>query len=143
MDQAENSGLGSHLLADLCGVESVFLKDETQLMERFGNALESAGFKVLQRLSYRFPDSGEGVTGMFLLTESHLTFHTYPEHGYLALDLFSCGGAKPELVVARVLADFSPTRSEISVHRRGERVSRVRPERDYGSAAPAKIKIVA
>jgi len=116
------SPVGTHHLADLHGIEPRVLQDEALLVSIFGAALDRAGFHVLRVESHRFAGGGEGVTGVFLLSESHLAFHTYPEYGYLALDLFSCGSARPEQVLREVLDRFSPRASEISSHPRGARI---------------------
>lgn len=55
----------------------------------FEAALSRGGFNILQFGFHQFKPSG--VTGFFLLSESHLSFHTWPEKRYMALDLFTCG----------------------------------------------------
>ena len=42
-------------------------------------------------MSHKFTSGGEGVTGIFLLSESHLSYHTYPENNYISIDLYTCG----------------------------------------------------
>ena len=42
---------------------------------------------------------GRGVTGVLLLKESHISIHTWPEHGFAAVDVFMCGNARPERAV--------------------------------------------
>ena len=41
----------------------------------------------------KFPGYNSGVTGVFILSESHAAFHSYPEYRYLAVDIFSCGNS--------------------------------------------------
>jgi S-adenosylmethionine decarboxylase len=45
---------------------------------------------------------GQGVTGVVLLAESHITIHTWPECGFAAADIFMCGSAQPELALALI-----------------------------------------
>ncbi len=59
----------------------------------FARALEAGGFKIIQLGFHKFQPTG--LTGFFLLSESHLSFHTWPEYNYIALDLFTCG-SEPE-----------------------------------------------
>lgn len=84
-----------HLLADLVGIDAALLRDGGTLMELLRDSLVSAGFHIVGQAEHQFPGGGEGFTGCFLLSESHAILHTYPEHGYLAFDLFSCGDADP------------------------------------------------
>jgi S-adenosylmethionine decarboxylase len=50
------------------------------------------------------------VTGVFLLAESHASYHTYPEFGFLAVDFFTCGSCDPLAVAAHVLDALAPAR---------------------------------
>jgi S-adenosylmethionine decarboxylase len=58
--------------------------------------VQRAGATLLQLISHRFDP--QGVTGLALLAESHLSIHTWPESGYAAVDVFTCGDhTMPEL----------------------------------------------
>jgi S-adenosylmethionine decarboxylase len=114
------SNIGTHMFADLYGVETSLLRDEKALMRVFRGALMQEGFTVLDQVSHRFADGGQGVTGMFLLSVSHATFHTFPEHAYMAVDIFSCGTADPQAVLRSLTATLKPERVEIRQAERGE-----------------------
>ncbi len=114
------SNIGTHILADLYGVETSLLRDEEELMCVFRSALVQKGFTVLDQVSHRFADGGQGVTGMFLLSVSHATFHTFPEHAYMAVDIFSCGTADPQAVLQVLTDRLSPKRMETQRVDRGE-----------------------
>jgi S-adenosylmethionine decarboxylase len=115
--------VGTHHLAEFYGVDARTLRDESRLMATLGAALDASGFHVLQSSSYRFSAGGCGVTGFFLLSESHLAFHSYPEYEYLALDLFSCGSAQPERALGDLAAALRPRSVEITKHQRGRQVA--------------------
>ena len=115
------SRIGTHLLADLYGIDLALLRDEGELVRVFRAALDEAGFSVLHQLSHRFADGGQGVTGMFLLSVSHATFHTFPEHGYMAVDIFSCGSADPQAVLNVLTQTFAPHTVHTQRADRGER----------------------
>ncbi len=112
-------GVGIHLLADLHGVAPSRLMDAGALMQMFAAALEANRFTVLDKVAHKFAGSGAGVTGVFLLGESHLAFHTYPELGFLALDIFSCGAADPAAVMAEVSASLQPQSVTTTRKKRG------------------------
>lgn len=79
---------GTHLLADLSGCRGL---DDAALVERaLRQATAAAGATLLDLRLHHFGD-GQGVTGVALLAESHLSIHTWPEHGYAAVDIFLCG----------------------------------------------------
>jgi S-adenosylmethionine decarboxylase len=114
------ANIGTHLLADLYGVETSLLRDEKALMRIFRGALVQEGFTILDQVRHRFADGGQGVTGMFLLSVSHATFHTFPEHAYMAVDIFSCGTADPNAVLRVLTETLKPERVETQQTDRGE-----------------------
>jgi S-adenosylmethionine decarboxylase len=94
--------IGTHVVGDLSGIDSELLTDESLLMGMLKEALEAQTFTILGEQSYKFPGEASGVTGFYILSESHAAFHSYPEYGYIALDIFSCGDSRPDHVVAHV-----------------------------------------
>ena len=79
---------GRHLIADLHGCSGL---DDSALIERIlTEAAAAAGATLLEVRLHAF-GAGNGVTGMALLAESHISIHTWPEHGYAAVDIFICG----------------------------------------------------
>lgn len=64
-------------------------------MESVRSLIIDAGLTVLGQNTHRFPEPGGGFTGVLLLAESHASIHTYPEHCYAALDIFTCGSHDP------------------------------------------------
>lgn len=112
--------IGKHVLADLYGVDADLLGDEQALMTLLESALMRARFTVIDRLSFTFTGGGAGVTGVFLLSESHAAFHTYPEIPYMALDVFSCGTSDPEMVLAHMTEALQPDTLTTAIARRGK-----------------------
>ena len=94
--------IGTHVVSDLSGIDSQVLMDESRLMGILKEALEAQSFTILGEQSYKFPGEESGVTGFYILSESHAAFHSYPEYGYIALDIFSCGDSRPDHVAAHV-----------------------------------------
>ena len=73
--------------AEECNAEK--LRDEAVLRFVFERIISELGLKVIESTWHDFPGEG-GVTGMAMLTESHLTCHTYPEHRTATFNLYCC-----------------------------------------------------
>lgn len=80
---------GRHLVASYMGCDQQALTDVEQLTHIMKHAVNATGAQVLSSSKFVFP--GNGLTMVFLLSESHASIHTYPEHGACFVDLFTCG----------------------------------------------------
>ena len=85
------SALGRHILAELHGVSSERLNDPGLLERTLIGAAQDAGATVIE--SSFNPFAPHGVTGIVVIQESHLSIHTWPEHLYAAVDVFTCGSS--------------------------------------------------
>ena len=84
-----------HLLLELYRCDYEKLNDESFLRCTISNAAKFAKARVINVISNKFEP--HGVTAIALLAESHLSIHTWPESGYSAVDIFTCGkNMKPE-----------------------------------------------
>jgi len=81
--------VGTEWLVEAEGCNSESLRDEARLKTAFARIIDELGLKVIDSVWHKFPGEG-GVTGMVALTESHLTCHTYPEHGIATFNLYCC-----------------------------------------------------
>ena len=87
---------GKHILLELYNCDALKLNDESYLRCAIDHASKFAKATVLNLVSYKFQP--HGVTAIALLAESHLSIHTWPESGYAAVDIFTCGkNMSPEL----------------------------------------------
>ena len=88
--------IGSHWIADFTVEDPSLLRDEAAINDIFSQAIGASKATILKSVSHRFGGHG-GVTGLFLLAESHAAYHTYPELNYIALDFFTCGDCDPRV----------------------------------------------
>lgn len=109
--------VGNHLIIDLWGVTDH--RDPAQIMCCFKQACTDAGATILFEHCHMFGDR-EGYTGVVVLSESHLSFHTYFEVGLVSLDLFMCGTAHPELALPRICEFWQPQTVDKKHLRRGQ-----------------------
>jgi S-adenosylmethionine decarboxylase len=108
---APRAMLGSHVLADLAGIDAALLRDAARLETILTEAAQRAGARVIGAHFHHF--GGEhGVTGVVLLAESHITIHTWPEHRFAAVDAFMCGAARAADAVDAIAAALG-TRAQV------------------------------
>lgn len=81
--------LGRHVLAEIYGCDFDILNDIKKVEEIMVNAALEAGAEVREYVFHKF--SPQGVSGVVVISESHLAIHTWPELGYAAVDVFTCG----------------------------------------------------
>jgi len=77
---------GAHALVDISHLGP--MPPEETLHSWLVEAAEKSGSTILKRVDWRFEP--QGYTSLLLLQESHISCHTWPEHGYVAIDIFSC-----------------------------------------------------
>ena len=83
------NSLGVHILAEYYSCDKELLKDTSLIEELMNNAAEIAGATVVTSAFHTF--NPYGVSGVVVIAESHLSIHTWPEYGYAAVDIFTCG----------------------------------------------------
>lgn len=81
--------VGRHLMASYVGCDPDALRDLDALEEAMQQAVEASGATLLNSARHVFPP--DGMTIVMLLSESHASIHTYPEHNSCFVDLFTCG----------------------------------------------------
>ena len=83
------NALGRHILAEIHGCDANVLNDSTGVEQIMVEAALKAGAEIREVAFHKF--SPQGVSGVVVISESHLAVHTWPEHGYAAVDVFTCG----------------------------------------------------
>lgn len=118
MEENTNS-LGRHILVEAWGCRNESLNDLPGIRRAMINAAEAAGATVLDVSFRRF--APQGVSGVVIISESHLTIHTWPEYGYAAIDLFTCGDRAEPWKAFNVLSAFLGSEQVSAMElRRGE-----------------------
>jgi len=112
MDPAELNGAGVEWVVDARGCDSLALADQDALERLFNKLVQEMNLHPAAEAQWhQFPVT-QGLTGMLLLEESHLTVHTFPEHGTLCLNLFCCR-PRPAGDFAGWLEEFHPQHVEV------------------------------
>ena len=81
--------IGIHCMAELYECPHHLLDDESFIKSALRKAVDEGFATLLHEVSHHFQP--QGVTALALIAESHLAIHTWPEHGYAAIDVFTCG----------------------------------------------------
>ncbi|RLE77104.1 MAG: adenosylmethionine decarboxylase, partial [Thermoprotei archaeon] len=82
-------GLGKHIIAELFECDSDILDNVNVIKESLLEAATTSNSAVINYSFHRFKPYG--VSGYVLIAESHISIHTWPEYGYAAVDVFTCG----------------------------------------------------
>ena len=107
---------GTHLIIEVIGAEG--LDDEARIRQAFRDCVATCGATLLHIHTHKF--SPQGVSGVAVLAESHISVHTWPEIGYGAFDVFMCGDAQPWRAVDVLRRAFSAAEVRVKELLRGE-----------------------
>ncbi|MDA8088442.1 MAG: adenosylmethionine decarboxylase [Nitrospiraceae bacterium] len=110
--------LGTHLLVDLrdCNIEAI--RDLEYVKDALVQAAKAASATVVDVSFHEF--NPFGISGMVVIAESHLSIHTWPEYGYAAVDIFTCGDViKPETAAEFLIERFGSQTPSVVEMKRG------------------------
>ena len=117
--------IGTHLIVDLFDIPS-FIFESCLFQENFHNldnliedSLERNYMHLLNKTVHYFDQPAGAFTLLYLLSESHLSMHSWPEHGYLAVDIFTCGTCTTENIINDLIELLKPERHTIQRIERG------------------------
>ena len=98
---------GRHLLLEMWDCNREILNDAEKVTQIMCGAANDAGATVVKSISHEFDPPG--ITAVAILSESHISVHTWPIEGYVAVDIFTCGTvADPQMAVKGLLDGFEP-----------------------------------
>tara|TARA_B100000965_G_scaffold211946_1_gene177106 strand:- start:326 stop:793 length:468 start_codon:yes stop_codon:yes gene_type:complete len=97
--------IGRHCILELYECDHEKLNDEAFIRTTITSSAKIAGATLINLVTHSFKP--QGVTGLALLAESHISIHTWPEIGYAAIDVFTCGDhTMPEKACKVLFKDF-------------------------------------
>ncbi len=112
------NALGRHILAELYGCTTEVLNDLQKIEDIMVAAALEAGAEIREVAFHKF--SPQGVSGVVVISESHLAIHTWPELGYAAVDIFTCGDTvDPWISCEYIKAKFSAQNMAANEVKRG------------------------
>lgn len=113
------SFLGLQLMADFHACPAELLASPERIEAVMRGAAEACGATIVQSVFHHF--NPHGVSGAVIIAESHLAIHTWPEYGYAAVDVFTCGTqVQPAEAVAYLAEHLQADRHAVTEVRRGE-----------------------
>ncbi|MCM8791924.1 MAG: adenosylmethionine decarboxylase [Candidatus Omnitrophica bacterium] len=116
-ENKKRASFSIHLTADFYA-PAYFVEDEDELQKILFEAARQSNSTPLKVAIHKFPV--QGITGVILLAESHISLHTWPEYGYAAVDVFTCGkNAQPIKALEYLKNVFCPKKVKIRHVRRG------------------------
>ncbi len=110
--------IGYHYLVEASGCDPEILKDLDKIKEIMFNAAKIGKMDVKTVYFYKFSPSG--VSGILVVSESHLSIHTWPENQYAAIDIFICGkGSEPEKALEFIISSVKSSYAHVTEVERG------------------------
>lgn len=108
-----------HYLLEFYGVESKNLDDVNLIQSWMIQAVKESGATYLNHYFHKF--APQGVSGVIVIAESHISIHTWPEVGYAALDVFTCGHrGMADSIVRDLIKSFNPINLKTDYIQRGD-----------------------
>jgi S-adenosylmethionine decarboxylase len=116
------NALGRHLLMELEDCNEEILNNLDTLKGAMLTAANEAGATVMGESFHRF--NPHGISGVVVVAESHLFIHTWPEYGYAAADIFTCGTTvQPEKAAEVLIEKLGARKHSIQEIARGTRIT--------------------
>ena len=119
MEEIEYHTEGDHCIADLWQCDQETLNNKKQIKKILKEAANVANATPLKYQDYHF--NPNGVTGVWILSESHISIHTYPESQYAHVDVFTCGNqCRPENGIKYIIEKLKSKNNKITNIKRGK-----------------------
>ncbi len=110
--------LGRHVIAELSNCNPDILADLEKVQQSMIKAAKLAGAQVREVAFHRFQP--QGISGVIVIAESHLSIHTWPELGYAAVDIYTCGNTTdPESAIPFLQKELDCKTLQVTIMQRG------------------------
>jgi S-adenosylmethionine decarboxylase proenzyme len=111
--------LGRHILVEFYDCNKEVMNDKDLIAFHMKEAARISGATIVESVFHLF--NPHGVSGTVVIAESHLAIHTWPEYGYAAVDLFTCGDTVDPWIAFKYLSEkFDAKSSETVEYKRGQ-----------------------
>jgi S-adenosylmethionine decarboxylase len=108
--------MGRHVISELWGCDFEKLNDMDFIEQTFVEAALKSGAEIREVAFHKF--APQGVSGVVIISESHLTIHSFPEHGYASIDVYTCGDLNPNIAADYIAESLNAqTRENIEIPR--------------------------
>ena len=108
---------GEHYLVDLKGCDAELIKRVEPTREILLRAVEECGATLIDHRFHQFEPFG--VSGVVLIAESHFSIHTWPEHGFAGVDIFTCGEMEAKIAIGSMHDAFGAREVAVKMIVRG------------------------
>ena len=102
--------IGRHVISELWGCNLSTLNNVNEIEQIFVDAALRSGAEVREVTFHKF--APQGVSGVVIISESHLTIHSFPEHGYASIDVYTCGDLDPIVAVEYIAEALNARKRE-------------------------------
>jgi S-adenosylmethionine decarboxylase len=115
-EKSSAKSAGIHILLDFWGAKNI--NSVKFIRKALLDAVKASKFTLLKVDLHKF--SPQGVSGVAIIAESHISIHTWPEYEFAALDIFVCGGKNPKPAISSLKKNFKPKKIIFKEIQRGE-----------------------
>jgi S-adenosylmethionine decarboxylase len=109
--------LGTHYLAEFFDCDRHIINDVSMIERIMIEATEKSGARIIKPFFHQF--NPQGISGVIVIAESHFAIHTWPEHGYTAVDLFSCADFDYKSALNHIRKNIGAQHHSVALIRRG------------------------
>jgi S-adenosylmethionine decarboxylase proenzyme len=118
LEEHELKTYGRHILVEFFGCDEAILDNVSRVEEVMRAAVKASGATEVGCVFHKFQP--QGTSGVIVLSESHISIHTWPGDGYASVDFYTCGDCDPHAGVDILLEGFNGTSYELLFVERGQ-----------------------
>ncbi len=139
--------IGTHIIVDIFGVSEEFFEEISRNYKKFDEYVEDRirmnKMTLLDKSYKNFEKDNEYIgafTSLYLLSESHISFHSWSEKRYIAMDVFTCGECDTKKLVNEILEYIKPEYTDIKILKRGSKFDIINEDKEYNKNYNNKLK---